>query len=129
MSGVDESVRSFVNAVTPEKRRRDAETLLGRVTGESPRMWGTLVGFGEHHYRYASGREGDTAAVGFAPRKAATTVYLVDGVQRYAAQLQRLGPHKTGVGCLYLRDLAEVDLTVLEDIVAESYRTTAGHSS
>jgi hypothetical protein len=132
MSDVNESVRSFLDGVTPEKRRRDAETLvamMGRVTGESPRMWGTIVGFGDYHYKYASGREGDTAAVGFSPRKAATTVYLVDGVDRYQEQLQRLGPHTTGVGCLYLKDLERVDLAVLEQIVSESYRETAGHSS
>jgi hypothetical protein len=130
MSGVDESVRSFLDGVTPEKRRRDAETMLalmGRITGESPRLWGSIVGFGDYHYRYASGREGDTAAVSFSPRKAATTVYLVDGVDRYQTQLQRLGPHRTGVGCLYLKDLAEIDLDVLEEIVTESYRATAGH--
>ena len=132
MSDVDESVRSFLDGVTPEKRRRDAETLvamMGRVTGESPRMWGTILGFGDYHYKYASGREGDTAAVGFSPRKAATTVYLVDGVDRYQELLQRLGPHTTGVGCLYLKDLERVDLAVLEQIVGESYRETAGHSS
>ena len=132
MTDVDETVRSFLDEVPSQKRRRDAETLvamMGRVTGESPRMWGTIVGFGNYHYKYASGREGDTAAVGFSPRKAATTVYLVDGVDRYQAQLQRLGPHTTGVACLYLKDLAEVDLAVLEEIVGESYRATAGHSA
>ena len=132
MSDDDESVQSFLDGVTPEKRRRDAETLLalmGRVTGESPRLWGTIVGFGNYHYRYTSGREGDTAAVSFSPRKAATTIYLVDGVDRYQTQLQRLGPHKTGVGCLYLKDLAEIDLEVLEEIVTASYRTTVGHHS
>jgi hypothetical protein len=63
------------------------------------------------------------AAAGFAPRKAATTIYLVDGIGRYGAQLGRLGPHTTGVGCLYIKDLEKIDLSVLENIVAESYRT------
>jgi hypothetical protein len=74
-------------------------------------------------HKYQSGREGDVAAAGFAPHKAATTIYLVDGVGRYEQQLERLGPHTTGVGCLYIKDLDKVDLAVLENIVAESYRT------
>jgi hypothetical protein len=126
----DVSVQDFLAGVPSPKRRRDAERLLelvGRVTGEQPRLWGTIVGFGRYHYRYASGREGDTAAVGFSPRKAATTIYLVDGLGRYGEQLERLGPHTTGVGCLYVKDLDAVDLGVLEDVIASSYRAaTAG---
>jgi Domain of unknown function (DU1801) len=125
MSDSNESVRNYLDRVTPEKRRRDAETLLtvmARATGESPKLSGSIIGFGQYHYKYASGREGDTAAAAFAPRKAATTIYLMDGVERYKEQLQRLGPHSTGVGCLYVKDLAEIDLSVLEAIVVESYR-------
>jgi Domain of unknown function (DU1801) len=124
------SVQAHLDGVTPEKRRRDAETLLGlmsRVTGESPRLWGNVIGFGRYHYKYQSGREGDAAAAGFAPRKAATTIYLMDGITRYEDQLTRLGPHTTGVGCLYIKDLDKINLSVLEGIIAESYRTlTAG---
>ena len=101
MSDESDSVRTYLDGVTPEKRRRDAGKLLelmARVTG-------------------------DAAAAGFAPRKAATTIYLVDGIGRYGAQLERLGPHTTGVGCLYIKDLEKIDLSVLENIVAESYRT------
>jgi hypothetical protein len=121
-----EAVRTYVDGVTPEKRRRDAEKLLElmtRVTGEPPQLRGSIIGFGQYHYKYQSGREGDVAAAGFAPRKAATTIYLVDGVGRYEQQLERLGPHTTGVGCLYIKDLDKIDLSVLENIVAESYRT------
>ena len=124
------SVRTYLAGVTPEKRRRDAERLLelmARVTGEPPQLWGSIIGFGQYHYKYPSGREGDVAAAGFAPRKASTTIYLVDGVGRYEQQLERLGPHTTGVGCLYIKDLDKIDLSVLEAIVDESYRTvTAG---
>ena len=80
-------VRRFVDAVTPERRRRDAETLLKlmhRATGEAPRLQHKAIGFGEYHYRYESGREGDAAAARFAPRKAATSVYLMDGVAAHA---------------------------------------------
>jgi hypothetical protein len=124
------SVEAHIEGVTPEKRRRDAKTLLelmSRVTGESPRLWGSVIGFGQYHYKYASGREGDAAAAGFAPRKAATTIYLMDGISRYEQQLEQLGPHTTGVGCLYIKDLDKIDLAVLEGIITESYRTlTAG---
>jgi Domain of unknown function (DU1801) len=126
MGGVSDPVRTYLDGVTPEKRRRDAEKLLelmSRATGEPPQLWGSIIGFGQYHYKYASGREGDVAAAGFAPRKAATTIYLVDGIGRYEEQLKQLGPHTTGVGCLYIKDLDKVDLSVLEDIVAESYGT------
>jgi hypothetical protein len=130
MDDVSKSVQTHLDRVTPQKRRRDAETLLKlmtRITGEAPRLWASVVGFGQYHYKYSSGREGDSAAAGFAPRKAATTIYLPDGVTRYEQQLRQLGPHTTGVGCLYIKDLDEIDLSVLEAIVAESYRTlTAG---
>jgi Domain of unknown function (DU1801) len=126
MGDVSDPVRTYLDGVTPEKRRRDAEKLLelmSRVTGEPPQLWGSIIGFGQYHYKYESGREGDVAAASFAPRKAATTIYLVDGIGRYDEQLKQLGPHTTGVGCLYIKDLDKVDLSVLEDIVAESYRT------
>ena len=116
----------FLAAVTPAKRRRDAHTMLAlmeRVTGVEPVLWGTAIGFGSYHYRYESGREGDAAAAAFAPRKAATVVYLMDGVGAHEHDLGRLGPHTTGVGCLYLKDLEQVDLEVLERIVATSWRT------
>ena len=124
---MDSAVRNYVDGVSSPTRRRDADTLLelmGRVTGEQARMWGSsVIGFGQYHYRYESGREGDAAAVSFSPRKAATTIYLLDGVGAYPDKLSRLGPHTTGVGCLYVKDLAKVDLGVLEEIVGESYRT------
>ena len=126
MGDPSESVRTYLNGVTPEKRRRDAEKLLelmARITTEPPQLWGSIIGFGQYHYKYESGREGDVAAAGFAPRKAATTIYLTDGVGRYEEQLKQLGPHTTGVGCLYISDLDKVDLSVLENIIAESYRT------
>jgi hypothetical protein len=117
----------FVDAVVPERRRQDAVTLLGlmrRVTGAEPRMFGTaIVGFGEYHYKYASGTEGDAPGAAFSPRKAASVVYLNDGVSVHEELLGRLGPHKTGVGCLYLKDLDTIDLEVLEEIVRRSYVT------
>lgn len=119
-------VDAYVAAITAPKRRRDAETMLGvmqRATGVSPTMWGTIVGYGQYHYKYASGREGDSAAAAFSARKSATVVYVNDGVGHHADLLERLGPHTTGVACIYLKDLTAVDLDVLEAIVARSYAT------
>jgi hypothetical protein len=129
----DADVTAFVEAVEHPVRRRDAGRLvelLSRVTGEAPQMWGpSIVGFGSYHYRYASGREGDMCAVGFSPRKAATTVYLVDGVEQYPELLAQLGPHTTGKSCLYVKDLDAVDQDVLEEMVRRSYAATTGSSS
>ena len=121
-----QDVREFIDAVASPVRKRDAQTLLdlmGRVSGAEPQMWGpSIVGFGQYHYKYASGREGDASALGFSPRKAATTIYLPDGVGAHAEALARLGPHKTGLVCLYITNLDKVDLAVLEQIVTESHR-------
>jgi hypothetical protein len=119
-------VEAFVDAVTPATRQRDARTLLAllrKVTGVEPELRGSIVGFGGYHYRYDSGREGDAAAASFAPRKAATTVYLMDGIGAHEEDLARLGPHTHGVGCLYLKDLDAVDLEVLERILTRSWKT------
>jgi hypothetical protein len=87
-------------------------------------MWGSsIVGYGAYHYRYPSGREGDAPAAAFSPRKSATTVYLADGVGRHVPLLERLGPHTAGVGCIYLQDLSDTDLGVLEELVRRSYAT------
>lgn len=126
----DPDVQAFLDGVTPARRRRDAETmvaLMQRVTGLEPRLWGSIVAFGQYHYRYDSGREGDAPAAAFAPRKNALTVYLNDGVGAHEERLAALGQHTTGKGCLYLKDLGAVDLDVLEQIVASSFATlTAG---
>ena len=135
MGADEDAVRTYIQQVPSSARRRDAEALvelMSRVTGEPPRMCGkSIIGFGKYHYRYESGREGDGPAASFSPRKAATTIYLPDGVGAYAERLEKLGPHTAGVGCLYLKNLAAVDLTILEEIIDESYRTltsgTYGH--
>ncbi|WP_353511347.1 DUF1801 domain-containing protein [Intrasporangium sp.] len=123
-------VTAHLDSVRSPVRRRDAATLvelMQRVTGQEPRMWGSIIGFGEYHYRYASGREGDAPAASFAPRKEASTLYVMDGVEAYRAELDRLGPHTSGVGCIYIKDLEKVDLDALEAVVARSYeRLTAG---
>jgi len=118
------SVAGFVAGVTPAKRQRDAETmiaLMSEVTGHEPELWGTIVGFGACRYAYPTGTRGDAPIAAFAPRKQATTVYLLS-TDSHSEQLAKLGPHETGVGCLYIKDLEAVDADVLREIVAEDYR-------
>ncbi|MDR2999286.1 MAG: DUF1801 domain-containing protein, partial [Microbacterium sp.] len=103
------SVATFVAGVIPAKRRRDAETLtalLQEISGREPELWGTIVGFGSCHYRYPTGTEGDMPLLAFAPRKAASTISL-ESTAAHADDLAALGPHTTGVGCLYIKDLEE----------------------
>ena len=122
----DADVDAFVAAVEPRRRREDAAALLAlmrRVTGQEPVMWGpSIVGFGRFTYASASGRSGEWLAIGFSPRKAASTVYLMDGFAGREDLLARLGPHTTGASCLYLKRLADVDLEVLAELVGQSYR-------
>lgn len=115
-------------AKAPDTRQRDAHTLLDlmtRVTDEQPYLWSSIVSFGSYHYIYATGRQGDAPAAGFSPRKAATTIYLADGVDTHTDALAQLGPHTVGKGCLYIKDLEKVDLGVLEQIIRQSYRTVS----
>jgi hypothetical protein len=123
------SVSEFVNGVANETRRRDAHALIAmmtRVTGVEPQMWGpSIIGFGSQHYRYESGREGDMPRIGFSPRKANLALYLLTGARSEAAQLARLGKHTTGVSCLYVNKLADVDMSVLEAMAADAWARTA----
>ena len=119
------SVDVVINGITDDARRQDCLTLLGlmkRATGVDPEVWSSgVVGFGTYHYKSSSGQEGDWFPVGFASRKAAITVYLGLSLDDVAEQLGKLGKHKTGKGCIYIKRLADVDLVVLEELVADSY--------
>ncbi|WP_424937096.1 MULTISPECIES: DUF1801 domain-containing protein [Bacteria] len=133
MKRTGDDVAGAIARATPAVRRRDAETLtalMQEISGREPAMWGTIIGFGACRYRYPTGTEGDSPLLGFAPRKAATTVYLLDGIDAHAADLVRLGPHATGAGCLYLKDLDAVDPVVLRVVLARSLAwAEAGGSS
>ena len=95
--------------------------MMERLSGYPPVMWGpSIVGFGSYHYRYDSGREGDAARIGFSPRSTSLVLYLVDGYEGKEAQLARLGKHKTGVSCLHINKLSDVDEGVLEDMIRDS---------
>ncbi|HEU0043226.1 DUF1801 domain-containing protein [Sphingomonas sp.] len=111
---------AFIDAVADPVRREDAKVvraMMERLTGEPPRMWGpSIVGFGSYDYRYDSGHQGTSCRLGFSPRKAELVLYVLTGEPEQAPQLARLGKHKTGKACLYVRKLADVDLAVLEEI-------------
>lgn len=121
----------FLAAVEPAAKRADAlilDTMFQRVTGQSPQMWGpTIVGYGRYHYKYASGHEGDACRAGFSPRKAKHSLYIMecgdDGEEAaFAPLLARLGKHSRGKACLYVNKLADIDLGVLEEMIALGWR-------
>ena len=130
----DQSVTAFLDKISDEARRAECYAVLGmmkRVTRTEPKLWGSgLVGFGNYHYKYESGHEGDCFVIGFASRKTALTLYLTAGVDRYPKLLAKLGKHKAGKGCLYIKKLDDVNLTVLEDLLSKSVEwTTAKYPS
>ena len=118
------SVKKFIDSIEDEKKRKDSRAILKmmkEITGERPKMWGpSIVDFGSYHFKYASGREGDWPVTGFSPRKQALTLYIMSGFSRYEDLLGRLGKHKTGKSCLYVKSLAEIDQAVLGRLVEES---------
>jgi hypothetical protein len=118
------SVAAFIAALPDPARRADAQALvklMQNAAGEKPQLWGpSIIGFGSHHYRYDSGREGDAPLIAFSPRKAATVLYGVTGCSDSKGLLAKLGKHTTGKGCLYIKKLAEVNPQVLEAMVVKS---------
>lgn len=128
----DASVEEFLGTVADPQRRSDAEELcdlMREVTGLEPVMWGpSIVGFGQYHYRYASGREADWPAVSFSPRKQSLTLYISEGYDRHAELLARLGPHTTSKACLYIKRLSDVDTDVLRTLVKEGFEHFNGRT-
>lgn len=120
----DASVEDFINAVEHDQKRADAFQLLEimqTITGEPPKMWGpSIIGFGQYHYKYASGREGDFMLVGFSPRKAKHSLYIMSGFDGHDDLLQKLGKFKTSKGCLYINKLSDVDLEILKLLIERS---------
>ena len=120
----DASVEEFLSRVSDDQKREDCFTLveiMKQATGAEPRMWGdSIVGFGTYHYKYASGREGDWMQIGFSPRKQNLTVYVMNGFGPYKVLLKKLGKHKLGKSCLYLKSLDDIDMDVLRKILEHS---------
>ncbi len=122
------SVEDYIAGVEPASKRADApvlDALFRKVTGEAPRMWGpSIIGYGEYHYRYDSGHEGDMCRIGFSPRSANFVLY-VGGFPEYEELLARLGKHKLSKACLYVNKLSDIDQDVLEEIVRRTWAASA----
>ncbi len=112
-------VAIFLNKIVDDQKRRDAFELLKimeEITKEKPKMWGTsIVGFGEYHYKYDSGREGDMFLSGFSPRKQNMAIYVVSGVEKYESIL-----HKIGKSCFYIKKLEDIDKDLLIEMIKDS---------
>jgi hypothetical protein len=126
-----QNVGQFLAGITDAAKRADAEEIarmLGEITGVEARMWGpSIVGFGQYHYKYESGHEGDMCIAGFSPRKDALTMYVVPGFERYGELMARLGKYRTGKGCLYVKRLDDVDRSVLRELLERSVAMISPH--
>ena len=120
------SPASFIGSLPPQQRK-DSEALVAmmrKITGEPPRMWGSsIVGFGRCHFVYESGREGDTCLIGFSARKPSLVLYVGEILQD-GSLMSRLGKHKSGKGCLYIKTLGDVDRDVLRELISKSVDIT-----
>lgn len=122
----DASVVDFIATVPDEAKREDARKLLqlyAKITGKQPKMWGSsIIGFDSYHYKSErSGQEGDWPMTGFSPRKQNLSLYFMLGFDDYAGLLDKLGKHRISKGCLYINKLADVDMSVLENLITVSY--------
>jgi hypothetical protein len=120
------SVEDFLNGLTSEQTKADCfeiVKIMKQTTNEEPKMWGSsIIGFGSTHLKYASGRELDWMIIGFSPRKQKLALYLTGNYKQYTNLLQNLGKYKTGVGCLYIKTLKEVDIDVLKELIQLSVK-------
>lgn len=124
----EKSVDSFIDNVEPETKRDDTRAvvkLMSEVSKEPPKMWGpAIIGFGQYHYVYESGRNGDMPLIAVSPRKQNIVLYLMGIVEHFSADLKKLGKYKTGVGCIYFNKLDEVDTNVLKSLMKKSMAWT-----
>jgi hypothetical protein len=122
------SVEAFINTVADEQKRKDAFAILEmmkQATKMAPKMWGgSIIGFGEVHYKYESGHEGDICMIGFSPRKQNFALYLMTGLEPYKEEFKKLGKYKTGKGCLYINKLSDVDSLVLKNMLKKAVQLT-----
>ena len=127
--GDETAVRAFLEAVEHPTRRADAlrlDEIFRDVTGFTPQLWGTIVGYGRYHYVYDSGREGDCQATGFAPRKSNLALYIMPGYADFSEILGRLGKHKRGAACVYINKLADVDEAVVAELIRAGIKNLDG---
>ena len=122
----DGSVEKFLNSVKEENKKSDCFEILKmmkQITKEEPKMWGSsIIGFGNYHYKYASGREGDWFITGFSPRKQSLTIYIMPGFKRYDELMSKLGKYKTGKACLYIKQLEDIDVNVFKELIKQSVK-------
>lgn len=122
---IPDNVDTFLEQIEHPTRKANAielDKLFGSVTGLEPQLWsGNMVGYGTYHYKYESGREGSFFMTGFSPRKTNLSLYIMPGYESMGDRLEKLGKHKLGKSCLYINKLADVDITVLEDIVRDGF--------
>jgi hypothetical protein len=125
----DLSVSDYLNSIEPAHARRDAKLiakLFKETTGASPKMWGsTIVGYGKYTYYRANGDEGEMMASGFSMRKSGPVLYIMPGYKNYSDILEKLGPHKLGKSCLYLKNLEGVDMSVLAGLIKSGLQDLA----
>jgi|SRR5450755_2323134 len=121
----DSSVKDYIASLDDEQTVKDCHVLIEmmqRISGHEPKMWNVgTIGFDTYHYKYDSGREGDSQTIGFYPRKGKITIYLMDGTVRYSELLARVGKHTTSRVCVYIKRLSDIQLPILEQIVQQSY--------
>lgn len=126
----DGDVQDYLRRVEPAGRREDAlmlDAIFREVTGFQPVLWGpSMIGYGQYHYRYDSGREGDMLATGFAPRKANIVVYILPGYTDFSSLLKDIGPHRIGKSCLYLGRLRDVNTDALRVLIRAGLDDLAG---
>ena len=119
-----QSVKKFLDGIDDDQKRKDCKkiaTIMRKATGAPAKMWGTsIVGFGSYHYKYASGHEGDWPLTAFAPRSRDVTLFIMSGFKSYGTLMKKLGKHKTGKACLYIKRLSDVDLDVLTELIEKS---------
>jgi len=119
-------VSDFVENIDDVKQKEEAKLLIKimkKITGEKAIIWGdSIIGFGEYHYKYTSGREGDFLKIGFSPRKNNFSIYIMPGMKRYPELMNNLGKYKTGKSCLYIKNLDQIDMNVLESLIDKAYQ-------
>ena len=121
-----QSVTEFIRSIEDTQKRADVKkvaAMMRKATGARAAMWGpSIVGYGQYHYKYASGREGDFLLTGFSPRKQALTVYIIAGFKPFDSLMKKLGKYKTGKSCLYIKRLSDIDESVLERLIVQSVK-------
>ena len=125
---VYEFIDVFANTEQKKKDSLELMELLQDITGETPKMWGpSIVGFGNYHYKYASGHEGDAPVLGFSPRKSAISLYIYSDTEKNQALLTQFGKFKQGKACIYINKLSDIDIAILKELCVESIRYIDAH--